>query len=455
MKCVYLPYLPVTLSALFALVSVSLQSSAEVTGIQAMQTKVIGVLSEQRQTVGTNVLFSASDCYSKDNELSLPLAPHLRDLMVSALEQNGFRVIKPGVAVENAWVLSCRWKRKGDQLAFTFIATPWTGAKRGEISVLSVMIPASEIEPQLLQPDMASYARTLIRRLAKNERPLKPWRVYVRPIEVSGIVSGKACNVYFNQWMRQAVQESNVLIPVDAPTELAKLSPQTLRLRGIQPRPKLSLTSDLLAVERQIKGSVSADKQAVEIEAVLTSKTNTGQPVSASVQIPFAKLPRDIASAMFSKRPKDQAIAQAPTSLKGLNVELATSRGEGIAIYRDGAKIQFLVRVNRPAYVYLFDLNSKGEAVQLYPALGVKTQKLSPDKLLVLPDDGMPYELVVSPPYGKDLVWAVASETALDLPEKMEGDWIKAEGLQKRLWALSGATPQGFAEAQLVVHTIH
>ncbi len=455
MKCAYLPYLPLTLSAFFAQASVSLQSSAEVTGIQAMQTKVIGVLSEQRQTIGTNVLFSASDCYSKDNELSLPLAPHLRDLMVSALEQNGFKVIKPDVAVEDAWVLSCRWKRKSDKLAFTFMATPWTGGKRGEISVLSVMIPASEIEPHLLQPDMASYARTLIRRLAKNERTLKPWRVYIRPVEVSGVISGKACNAYFNQWMRQAVQESNVLIPVDAPIELAQLSTDTLRLRGIRPRPKLSLTSDLLAVERQIKGNVSADKQAVEIEAELISKTNAIQPISASVQIPFAKLPRDIASEMFSKRPKDQAIAQAPTSLKGLNVELATSRGEGTAIYRDGAKIQFLVRVNRPAYVYLFDLNSKGEAVQLYPALGVKNRKLSPDKLLLLPDDGMPYELVVSPPYGKDLVWAIASETALDLPEKMEGDWTKAEGLQKRLWALSEATPRGFAEAQLVVHTIH
>ncbi|MGH8605143.1 MAG: hypothetical protein ACREXR_20855, partial [Gammaproteobacteria bacterium] len=294
MKCVQLRYLPLTLSAVFSVASVS--SGAEVTGIQAMQAKVIGVLSEQRQTIGTNVLFSASDCYSKDDGLSLPLASHLRNSLVPALEQSGFKVVKPDVAVENAWVLSCRWKRKGDQLAFTFMATPWTGGKRGEISVLSVMIPASEIEPQLLQPDMASYARTLIRRLAKNERPLKPWRVYVRPVEVSGIVSGKACNVYFNQWMRQAVQESNVLIPVDAPTELAKLSPQTLRLRGIQPRPKLSLTSDLLAVERQIKGSVSADKQAVEIEAVLTRKTNTAQPVSASVQIPFARLPRDIAS---------------------------------------------------------------------------------------------------------------------------------------------------------------
>ncbi len=156
MKCVCLRYLPVTLGALLGLVSVS--SSAEVTGIQAMQAKVIRVLSAQRRVVGAKVLFSASDCYSKDDELSLPLAPHLRNLMVSALEQNGFKVIKPDAAVENAWVLSCSWKRKGDKLAFTFMATPWTGGKRGEISVLSMMIPASEIEPQLLQPDRAPSA---------------------------------------------------------------------------------------------------------------------------------------------------------------------------------------------------------------------------------------------------------------------------------------------------------
>ncbi|MGH8603656.1 MAG: hypothetical protein ACREXR_13035, partial [Gammaproteobacteria bacterium] len=328
MKCVYSPYLPVTLSALFSLASVS--GSAEVTGIEATQAKVISVLSEQRQVVGANVLFSATDCYSKDDGLSLPLASHLRNRMVSALEQNGFKVVK-SVALENAWVLSCSWKRKGDNLAFSFIAAPWIGGNRGDLSVLSAIIATSEIEPALLQPDMASYARTLVRRLAENERTLKPWRVYVRPIEVSGIVSGKVCNSYFNQWMRQAMQESNVLIPVDAPTELAQLSADTLRVRGIQPRPKadMSLTSDLLAVERQIKGSVSAGKQAIEIEAELISKTNAGQPVSASVQIPFAKLPRDVFSDMFSDMPKSQPIAQAPISLKGLNVELATSRGEG------------------------------------------------------------------------------------------------------------------------------
>lgn len=47
-----------------------------------MRAKVISVFSEQRQIVGANVLFSASDCYSKDDGLSLPLASHLRNSLV-------------------------------------------------------------------------------------------------------------------------------------------------------------------------------------------------------------------------------------------------------------------------------------------------------------------------------------------------------------------------------------
>ncbi|MGH8615167.1 MAG: DUF4384 domain-containing protein [Gammaproteobacteria bacterium] len=455
MKCVYLRYLPVTLSALLGLASIS--SSAGVTGLEAMQTKIASILSAHRQAVGRNVLFSASDCYSKDDGLSVPLAPHLREIILSSLEQNGFKAVKPDGGIRNTWVLSCRWKRKGDHLAFTFIATARVGGKRAQVFVLPATISVSEIKPQLLQPDMASYSRTLVRRLAENERAFKPWRVYVRPFEVSGIVSGKRSNEYFYQWMRRGVEESSLFIPADPPRELAMLSKESLRLRGIWPRLKepLSLTADLLAVERQIQGNVSVAKPHVQIQAELIGQNNTGQPLLASVQIPLAKLPPEVAADLISKEPEDQTTAVAATSYKGLKLELATSRGEGTAIYRDGSQIQFLVRVNRPAYVYLFDLNSRGEAVLLYPTLGVSPRKLAADKLLLLPDDGMPYELVVSPPYGKDLVWAVASETGLVLPEKMQGDWTKASRLRERLLAASESAPQGFAEAQLVVQTTH
>jgi len=133
-------------------------------------------------------------------------------------------------------------------------------------------------------------------------------------------------------------------------------------------------------------------------------------------------------------------------------VELSTSRGEGKASYRIGQQISFLVRVNRDAFVYLFDLDSNGDAALLYPAFEIAGKQLPAGQLLLLPDDGMPYELEVTHPPGKDLVWAVASQTQLDLPGELTGDWARAEVLMERVRRM-GTTSGAYAEAQLVLYT--
>jgi hypothetical protein len=173
---------------------------------------------------------------------------------------------------------------------------------------------------------------------------------------------------------------------------------------------------------------------------------------TAHVVVPLAALPKIIADGLY--QPAKMDVSQ-KTSLHGLEIDVSTTRGEAESEYFAGEEIQFLLRVNRHSYVYLFDLNAKGEAVLLFPGLdkGEKQKQVVGNEVLILPDDGMPYKIVVTEPYGKDLIWAVASEQALDIPGELTGDWGDAQKLKKRIHQMAKSTGKGFAEAFVLVTT--
>jgi len=59
---------------------------------------------------------------------------------------------------------------------------------------------------------------------------------------------------------------------------------------------------------------------------------------------------------------------------------------------------------------------------------------------------------VVTEPYGRDRVWAVASESPLEFPVDLKGEWTKADLLVNRLrnQGLSGKGAYAEAEVELV-----
>ena len=126
-----------------------------------------------------------------------------------------------------------------------------------------------------------------------------------------------------------------------------------------------------------------------------------------------------------------------------------------------GEKVRFVLRVNRDAYVYLFNINLKGEAVVLYPVdeQGDLAQKppcgsVHPGGVpIVLPEDGCSYDLVVSEPFGKDRIWACASEVPLAIDPKLRGQWARGNGLIRNTRKASAVTGGGYAEAFVDVMT--
>jgi hypothetical protein len=120
-----------------------------------------------------------------------------------------------------------------------------------------------------------------------------------------------------------------------------------------------------------------------------------------------------------------------------------------------------LIRLNRSAWVYLFNLDPEGKATLLYPV--DETGRLArngqcgalprPGTPLILPEDGCSYDLVVAEPYGRDRVWAVAAEAPLVFPADLEGEWKMADNLLNRLRTQGLSRKGGYSEAEVEVIT--
>ncbi len=421
--------------------------------LETINNNVVRTLADEKGADLRNVLLSPVDFYDAKTRTILPLAGYLRDKLAERLRQSGFRVLEPQRSITDLWLLRCSWRRRGDRLSLTYMASPWEGGKRGKVRVVSSALQVADVPPGLLQPDADSFARTLVHRLALNERLTQPSRVHLRPVRVAGTVGGSRVNGYFNDWLGKAIGASNLLIAVNVEKSLLGIGRDTLRSRGIRPvaKPGMSLTGELAAAQSEISAEVSVDPGGrLSVTAVLNDDTGR-QVAEATVDLPSERLPSGLWHELQAPD-KPAMTADAPVSHQGLEVELSTTHGEGVASYRAGNKMTFLIRVNRAAFVYLFDFDSAGEAVLLYPALSVQSEPLPPGRLLVLPDDGLPYELEVSKPFGRDLVWAVAVERAIPVPGELTGDWVDAKEVMRRVRSLA-ADAGAHAETQLIIET--
>ena len=212
-----------------------------------------------------------------------------------------------------------------------------------------------------------------------------------------------------------------------------------------------------------MKGSAWLHEKKVEVRIRVNDRQ--GQQFSAaSADVPSALFPNTCLKPplwIATNRTPVHLPSAGAISKDGLEVELTTTRGQARPFYRNGEHIKFVIRLNRSAFVYLFDLDPKGNAILLYPvgdngqmARGGQCGAMpQPSVPIILPEDGCSYDLVVTEPYGTDRVWVVAAESHLDFPGDLGGEWSKARTLVSRLRVQGLSGQGGYAEAQVEVVT--
>ncbi len=97
-------------------------------------------------------------------------------------------------------------------------------------------------------------------------------------------------------------------------------------------------------------------------------------------------------------------------------ISIATTKGGRHQVFHDNEIVQFTVRTGKPLFLYVYDVNPKGETTLLFPKSGEAENPIKPGINHLIPDDKDSWEIRVEPPYGTDAVKVFASEKKLPLP---------------------------------------
>ena len=428
-------------------------------------------LVQQGNLKGRPVLISANDLYESRSRLSLPLAILLRGKLITEMKQRGCRVLLPGADAENAMILQGTWQKQGENLRIDLKVMKLGPSGPEAAASASESVPLKMIDRESLTPDRESWARYLVRKLETNAMNPARRTLHMGDFQVKGKRCSDELGTYLAGWIRPALAESRMFLPLDQQKALKGVSVASLRTRGTRafrpvaakPHETTSLTADLLKADGEMKGSAWLHEKKVEVRIRVNDRQGQ-QFTAASADVPSKLFPQYLLEAP-AKDNNHQGGTSPPTagaiSKDGLKVELTTTRGEARPFYRNGEHIKFVIRLNRSAFIYLFDLDPKGNAILLYPvgdngqlARGGQCGAMpKPNVPIILPEDGCSYDLVVTEPYGTDRVWVVAAESHLDFPGNLAGDWSKASELVNRLRTRGLSGQGGYAEAQVEVVT--
>lgn len=103
---------------------------------------------------------------------------------------------------------------------------------------------------------------------------------------------------------------------------------------------------------------------------------------------------------------------------KKTGVRILTGLGGDFPVYLEGDIIRLFVQVQEPLYVYVYDIEPEGKVNRLYPpSLFFSEHRFEPGRLYPLPDETHPFEYMVLPPFGMDLVKVFASTVPLPVPK--------------------------------------
>lgn len=429
-------------------------------------------LSEQLVTQGEfkdrYILISSNNLCDAQTGLSLPLATLLRDKLITAMKKRGVKVLLPGADEDEYMLLLGSWKTQGDNLAIDLQVAQLTENGPETKASASTLVPLSQIDTKDLTPDRNAWACYLVKQLEDKALDYRQRTLHIAPFDGTGCNDG--FKHYLVNWLRPALASSTISIPLDQGENLRKITVETLRsrgTRGISPQQKTqseqhSLTANLLNAETELKGFFYRHTDSIEIQARICDRQGR-QITAATVEVPSSFFPPNLlcpSPAPTYLNQLSNVNCASGITINGLKVELTTSRGEGRPYYRNGEEIRFLIQLNRPAWVYLFDFNSAGEATLLYPvdengelANNRSNFLHAPEQPLILPDDGYSYELVASKPFGTDQVLAVAAESPLYIPTTLSGQWSRANYLLEQIRLQGMKRVNGYTEAQLELVT--
>ena len=408
------------------------------------------------------VLVTPDDFFEQGTGLRLPLSETLsagfRD------ELNGYGVTTVPISGDDGAVLDLKGKWSGSceqGLLLSVVVNQRTDSGGVEI-VASERERVRQVDPDLCRRDVDFLGRDVVRQLERGLRDKRT--VYVRTVAVAGDVpQPERLGAHLASWLNAALAQdrpNRKLTALHPRREIGGLPAKELRSRGMKPTPSVprkqvsSVVGDVMQAQSVLHGKVDDHLEYIRVTLDLVDSRSSAGLRSASVELDKTLLPPDL------WKPVSRCYERTLPENPDIALELGTTHGERRVTYHRGERIRFMVRATRPSHVYLFDVNSRCEVVVLHPRPDIPRRDgsgpgranplLPAGEPLVLPDG---YDIEVTPPYGMDIVVAVATADPVEVPQGWLQQGAAVADLKRWLGTLSERGVQNVAEARVTVLT--
>lgn len=99
-----------------------------------------------------------------------------------------------------------------------------------------------------------------------------------------------------------------------------------------------------------------------------------------------------------------------------IDIEITTHLGDA-QTFVEGDVISFFISLNQDAYVYILMQDATGKITQLVPNNYSQNNFFEAGLFIPIPNQSNPYKFTISPPFGKETLWAIATSGPLaELP---------------------------------------
>jgi len=300
------------------------------------------------------------------------------------------------------------YQRDGDMLR-VFIkycpAKDSTGCK-----TLSAALALARLPKESFSESLDSRLKRLVQRISNSRTGLK---VFIAPVverkgryasEFSEYVTAKARSILVASQQFEVLEEQPVTRSLSNTRGLVAKAKQ---VQNLETSAALFSGADAVLEGYYLEG-------AGRVTVAMTLKNLKGGVLgSAEESIERAMIPYSTANPTAGAL---ALVADVAGQDRQQVVKLNTTKGDRFQVYRAGEKVQFLIQVARPLYLYLYGINAQNEVSQLYPGPGQQETPLASAQIHTVPGVRDSWEIVVEPPFGTDVVKLFASERPLPVP---------------------------------------
>lgn len=334
------------------------------------------------------------------------LSAFLVNELESALSAAGFSF--SDFMEQSDQVVGASYQRDGDRLR---VFVKYCPAKdSSNCKSLSAALPVSKLPKESFSESMDSRLKRLVQKAGGGRSGLK---VFISPVverknryssEFSEYVTAKARSFLVNSQQFEVLEEQPVTRSLSNTRGLAAKAKE---VKNLETSAALFSGADAVLEGYYLEG-------AGRVTVAMTLKNLKGGVLgSADETIERSMIPYSTVNQTAGAL---AAVADVAGQASQQVVKLNTTKGDRYQVYRAGEKVQFLMQVTKPLYVYLFGINAKNEVSQLYPGPGQQQAPLQAGRLHTVPADHDSWEIVVEPPFGTDVVKLFATERPLPVP---------------------------------------